>query len=157
MTEVEAVTTYVTSLTREQLAELRQYLEAKGYAFRRAKYSHFAASSNNVSLTAYTNGKVLVQGKGTADFVRYYLEPQLLKEIKFGYEYLLNENLSIEERIGVDESGKVRLSRKALLPKPEGAPETPPSGGDRGPRGPGRPGRPGSRSGGKTPSRSRRR
>ena len=106
MTEVEAVTSYVTSLTREQLAELRQYLEAKGYAFRRAKYSHFAASSNNLSLTAYTNGKVLVQGKGTADFVRYYLEPQLLKEIKFGYEYLLDENLSIEERIGVDESGK---------------------------------------------------
>ena len=106
VTDVEAVTSYITSLTREQLAELRQHLEAKGYTFRRPKYSHFAASGNNVSLTAYTNGKLLVQGKGTADFVRYYLEPQLLKEIKFGYDYLLDENLSIEERIGVDESGK---------------------------------------------------
>jgi len=104
--EVEAVTNYITSLTREQVTELRQYLEAKGYTFRRVKYSHFAASSRDVSLTAYTNGKLLVQGKGTADFVRYYLEPQLLREIKFGYEYLLEENLSIEERIGVDESGK---------------------------------------------------
>jgi ribonuclease HIII len=106
MTEVDTVTNYITSLTREQLGELRRYLETKGYEFRRAKYSHFAASGNNVSLTAYTNGKLLVQGKGTADFVRYYLEPQLLREIKFGYEHLLDEDLSIEERIGVDESGK---------------------------------------------------
>jgi len=106
MTEVDTVTNYITSLTREQLGELRRYLEAKGYEFRRAKYSHFAASGNNISLTAYTNGKLLVQGKGTADFVRYYLEPQLLQEIKFGYEHLLDEGLSFEERIGVDESGK---------------------------------------------------
>ena len=106
MTDTEAVTTYITSLTREQFAELRQYLQAKGYTFRRVKYSHFAASGNGLSLTAYTNGKLLVQGKGTADFVRYYLEPQLLREIKFGYEHLLDENLSLEERIGVDESGK---------------------------------------------------
>ena len=106
MTEVETVSSYVVSLTREQFAELRQYLEEKGYTFRRVKYTHFAASRNDLSLTAYTNGKLLVQGKGTADFVRYYLEPQLLKEIKFEYEHLLEENLSIEERIGVDESGK---------------------------------------------------
>jgi ribonuclease HIII len=104
--EVETATHYITPLTREQLRELREYLEAKGYAFRRVKYCHFAASSHDLSLTAYTNGKLLVQGKGTADFVRYYLEPQLLREIKFGYEHLLDENLSIEERIGVDESGK---------------------------------------------------
>jgi ribonuclease HIII len=104
--EVETATHYITPLTREQLRELREYLEAKGYAFRRVKYCHFAASSHDLSLTAYTNGKLLVQGKGTADFVRYYLEPQLLKEVKFGYEHLLDENLSIEERIGVDESGK---------------------------------------------------
>jgi len=106
MTEVDTVTNYITSLTREQLGELRRYLEAKGYEFRHPKYSHFAASGSNISLTAYTNGKLLVQGKGTADFVRYYLEPQLLREIKFGYEHLLDENLSFEERIGVDESGK---------------------------------------------------
>jgi len=104
--EVEAVANYITSLTREQVAELRQYLEEKGYVLRPVKYSHFAASGHNVSLTAYLNGKLLVQGKGTADFVRYYLEPQLLKDVKFGYEYLLDEHLSLEERIGVDESGK---------------------------------------------------
>ena len=70
------------------------------------KYAHFGASNKEVNLTCYRSGKLLVQGKGTADFVRYYLEPQLLKEVKFGYEYLLNEELSLEERIGVDESGK---------------------------------------------------
>jgi len=106
VTDTDAATTYITSLTREQIAELRRYLETKGYTFRRVKYSHFAAAGDGVNLTAYTNGKLLIQGKGTADFVRYYLEPQLLKEIKFGYEHLLDENISVEERIGVDESGK---------------------------------------------------
>jgi ribonuclease HIII len=106
VTEAETATHYITSLTREQIAELRRHLESRGYAFKQPKYSHFAAAGTNINLTAYTNGKLLVQGKGTADFVRYYLEPQLLREIKFGYEHLLDENLSIEERIGVDESGK---------------------------------------------------
>jgi ribonuclease HIII len=106
VTEVETATHYITSLTREQIAELRRYLESKAFVFKHPKYSHFAAAGDNLNLTAYTNGKLLVQGRGTADFVRYYLEPQLLKEIKFGYDHLLDENVSIEERIGVDESGK---------------------------------------------------
>jgi ribonuclease HIII len=70
------------------------------------KFAYFGASGDNVNITCYTNGRLLVQGKGTADFVRYYLEPELLREIRFGYEYLLQEGLSGEERIGVDESGK---------------------------------------------------
>ncbi|MBN2565674.1 MAG: S1 RNA-binding domain-containing protein, partial [Candidatus Eisenbacteria bacterium] len=59
--------------------------------------------------------------------------------------------------IGIDDSGKVRLSRKALLPKPEGAPaggQGSEGGGDRG-----RPrersgARPGDRSGGRSGDRS---
>ena len=106
MTEVDTATNYITSLTLKQISDLRQYLEGKGFTFRRVKYSHFAAAGQDVSLTVYTNGKLLVQGRGTGDFVRYYLEPELLREIKFGYEDLLNDDISLEERIGVDESGK---------------------------------------------------
>ncbi len=106
MTEHEATTNYVCTLDREQVRQLKLYLQEKGYEFREMKYAHYGASNKQVSLTCYRNGKLLVQGRGTADFVRYYLEPQLLKEIKFGYEYLLNEELSLEERIGSDESGK---------------------------------------------------
>ena len=106
MSEIETTTNYICTLDREQVKQLKLYLQEKGYEFREVKYAYFGASNSEVSLTCYRNGKLLVQGKGTADFVRYYLEPQLLKEIKFGYEYLLNEELSLEERIGVDESGK---------------------------------------------------
>ena len=106
MSEIETTTNYIHTLDREQVKQLKLYLQEKGYEFREVKYAYFGASNSEVSLTCYRNGKLLVQGKGTADFVRYYLEPQLLKEIKFGYEYLLNEELSLEERIGVDESGK---------------------------------------------------
>ncbi len=106
MSEIETTTNYVHTLDREQVKQLKFYLQEKGYEFREVKYAYFGASNSEVSLTCYRNGKLLVQGKGTADFIRYYLEPQLLKEIKFGYEYLLNEELSLEERIGVDESGK---------------------------------------------------
>ncbi len=53
----------------------------------------------------YTSGKLVVQGKGTTDFVQFYLEPQLLGEAKLGYEHILDPTM-LEPRIGVDESGK---------------------------------------------------
>lgn len=104
--EVETTNSYICSLDREQIKQLKLYLQEKGYEFKEMKYTYFGAMSKGLSLTCYRSGKLLVQGKGTADFVRYYLEPQLLKEIKFGYEYLFDEKVSLEERIGVDESGK---------------------------------------------------
>jgi len=102
----QPINTYICRLDKEKIAKLRAYLRERGYTFKEVKYAYFGASRNNVSITCYTNGRLLVQGKGTADFVRYYLEPQLLREIRFGYEYLLREGLSGDERIGVDESGK---------------------------------------------------
>lgn len=97
---------YICTLDKEKVAQLHAYLRERGYVFREVKYAHFRASRDNVSITCYTSGRLLIQGKGTADFVRYYLEPQLLREIRYGYEYLLREGVSGEERIGVDESGK---------------------------------------------------
>jgi ribonuclease HIII len=102
----QPVSTYICTLDKEKIAQLRAYLQERGYTFKEVKYAYFGASRNNVNITCYTNGRLLVQGKGTADFVRYYLEPQLLREIRFGYEYLLREGLPGDERIGVDESGK---------------------------------------------------
>jgi len=105
-TESVAANSYICSLDREQVKQIKLYLQEKGYEFRDVKFAYFGAQSKGLSLTCYRSGKLLVQGKGTADFIRYYLEPQLLKEIKFGYEYLFDEEISLEERIGVDESGK---------------------------------------------------
>jgi len=53
----------------------------------------------------YKSGKLVIQGKGTTDFIQFYLEPVLLGEAKLGYEHILDPTM-LESRIGVDESGK---------------------------------------------------
>jgi len=102
----QQVSNYICTLDKEKIEQLRAYLLERGYVLKEVKFAYFGASGNNVNITCYTNGRLLIQGKGTADFVRYYLEPELLREIRFGYEYILQEGVSGEERIGVDESGK---------------------------------------------------
>jgi len=47
----------------------------------------------------------VVQGKGTKEFVEFVLEPEILKQVKLGYETVLNPDLLLP-RFGVDESGK---------------------------------------------------
>ena len=75
--------------------------------FREIPYAHFGAEhrGEKVNVAVYTSGKLVVQGKGTTDFVQFYLEPQLLGEARLGYEHILDPTM-LEPRIGVDESGK---------------------------------------------------
>ncbi len=104
--DAKPVNSYTCVLTREQIEILRMLLIQKGFTFQDVKYAHFGASGNNVSLTLYRNRKLLIQGKGTVDFIKYLLEPEVLKEVRFGYEHVLNEKEGQAARIGVDESGK---------------------------------------------------
>jgi ribonuclease HIII len=53
----------------------------------------------------YESGKLVLQGKGTQEFIEFVLEPEILKEAKLGYETVLNPEL-LAPRLGVDESGK---------------------------------------------------
>jgi ribonuclease HIII len=80
-------------------------LTARGFEFKEVPYAHFGASTRDVSVAAYQSGKLVVQGKGTQEFVEFYLEPELLKEAKLGYEHILDPEM-LMPRIGVDESGK---------------------------------------------------
>jgi ribonuclease HIII len=48
---------------------------------------------------------VLIQGKDTADFIQFTLEPEILGEARFGYEEILQPDL-FAPHFGVDESGK---------------------------------------------------
>ena len=75
--------------------------------FREVPYALFGAEhrGDKVSVVMYESGKFVIQGKGTTDFIQFYLEPVLLGEAKLGYEHILNPEL-LQPRIGVDESGK---------------------------------------------------
>jgi ribonuclease HIII len=100
-------TSYTCPLDAGKLPQLKRDLEARGFMFRDVPYAHFGAEhrGEKVSLTAYQSGKLVIQGKGTTDFVQFYLEPQLLGEARLGYEHILNPEM-LEPRMGVDESGK---------------------------------------------------
>ena len=68
-------------------------------------YARFAAEKEKTNVVFYESGKLVVQGKGTQEFVEFVLEPEILKEARLGYEAVLNPDLLLP-RLGVDESGK---------------------------------------------------
>lgn len=85
---------------------MKRDLMEQGFEIReKVPHAFYGASNNGVSLTAFRNGKLLIQGKGAHDFIVFYLEPILLKEVSLGYEEILDPSIA-EARIGVDESGK---------------------------------------------------
>ena len=100
-------TSYTCTLDAGKIPQLKRDLQARGFVFRELPYTHFAAEhrGEKVNVAVYTSGKLVIQGKGTTDFVQFYLEPQLLGEARLGYEHILDPTM-LERRIGVDESGK---------------------------------------------------
>lgn len=100
-------TSYTCTLDADKVEQLKAYLQDRGYEFREVAHAHFGAASrtDKVNISAYHSGKLVIQGKGTTDFVQFVLEPQILQEVKMGYEHVLDPTM-LEPRIGVDESGK---------------------------------------------------
>lgn len=99
------ITSHTTKLTPEQAATLRVYLRDHDFIFRDVPYADFAGAKGQVNVVFYTSGKLVVQGKGTQEFVEFILEPLILQEARLGYEEVLTPEL-LAPRIGVDESGK---------------------------------------------------
>jgi ribonuclease HIII len=99
------LTSYTAKLNDGQAASLHEWLKQNRYEFRDVPYARFAAGKDKLTVVFYESGKLVVQGKGTQDFVEFILEPEILKEAKIGYEEVLNPDL-ILPRFGVDESGK---------------------------------------------------
>jgi len=100
------VTSYTVPLTDAQAATLRQLLADRGYDFATKPHALFAASKGKLNVTVYQKGpKVLVQGKDTADFIRFTLEPEVLGEARLGYEEVLDP-AHFAPHFGIDESGK---------------------------------------------------
>ncbi|HVM48208.1 MAG TPA: ribonuclease HIII [Candidatus Acidoferrum sp.] len=102
---MKPLTSYTCKLTDAQATALKAWLEAHHYQFREVPYARFAAEKEKTNMVFYQSGKLVVQGKGTQEFVEFVLEPEILKEVKLGYEAVLNPDLLLP-RLGVDESGK---------------------------------------------------
>jgi len=102
---LKPLTSYTCKLSDAEASALRDWLEKHGYAFREAPYARFAAEKDKTNLVFYESGKLVVQGKGTQEFIEFVLEPEILKQARLGYEAVLNPELLVP-RLGVDESGK---------------------------------------------------
>ena len=97
---------YTQLLASEHVAKLRSLLEELGFEFSSKPYTLLFAQKNKLSVAVYEKGpKVLVQGKGVAEFVQFELEPKVLGEARLGYEEVHLPKM-FEPHFGIDESGK---------------------------------------------------
>ncbi len=99
------LTSHTCKLSSAQAKSLRDWLVARSYRFRDVPYAQFAAEGEKLNLVFYESGKLVVQGKRTQEFVEFVLEPEILQEVRLGYEEILDPEL-LAPRVGVDESGK---------------------------------------------------
>jgi len=100
------VNSYTAALTPAQVETLRSALEEQAFEFTEKTHAIYSARRGKLNVTVYEKGpKVLVQGKETADFVKFTLEPQVLGEARLGYEEI-HDPEQFEPHFGIDESGK---------------------------------------------------
>jgi ribonuclease HIII len=100
------VNSYTIAIQPVQAEALRKFLQDQQFEFVERRYTIFFAQKAKLSVAVYEKGpKVVVQGKGTEEFVRFQLEPEILKEARIGYEEVLNPEM-FEPHFGIDESGK---------------------------------------------------
>ena len=102
---------YVCTINVEQAAELRVILENSGWEFSTLPYAKFKATKDHTTIAAYESGKLVVQGRGTEEFVLYTLEPEILHTFTYGYEDVVDPVkpetvFEITPHGGIDESGK---------------------------------------------------
>src|SRR5581483_6870015 len=102
---VKPLTSYTGKLTDDQASALEAALRSRNWKSRQVPYARFAAEKDKTNIVFYESGKLVVQGKGTQEFIEFVLEPEILKEARLGYEAVLNPEL-LAPRLGVDESGK---------------------------------------------------
>jgi ribonuclease HIII len=101
------IASYTVKLDDAQMAKLGALLAAKGWTPFEVAYTRFAYKADHlkVNVSAYTSGKVVVAGKGTEDFVRDVIEPEITGAAKLGYDEVLHPDW-FESHAGLDESGK---------------------------------------------------
>jgi ribonuclease HIII len=97
---------YTHPVTSEQAEKLRTLLQERAFTFSPKPYTIFFAQKDKLSVAVYEKGpKVLLQGRGVEDFVKFTLEPEIFGEARLGYEEVHSPEM-FEPHFGVDESGK---------------------------------------------------
>ena len=94
------------ALTAEQADKLRGIVERQGFKFEPRPYTLYFGQKPGLTVAVYEKGpKAVIQGKETADFIQFTLEPEVLGEARLGYEDLHHPE-RFTPHFGIDESGK---------------------------------------------------
>lgn len=98
-------TLYTLKLEDVRMTTLEGICEAKLWERYDVDYARFAFRGPKVNVVGYKSGKVVIQGKGTEDFIVDVLEPEVTGEARFGYDEIHHPEW-FEPHAGLDESGK---------------------------------------------------
>ncbi len=111
----ELATSYVCKVDDVQRRRMEAALRERGWEFSVVPHAHWKATREKVNAVCYLSGKLTVQGKGTGEFVLYFLEPEILGEARLGYVEPAGPTAAAaasvaaefdEPHAGMDESGK---------------------------------------------------
>lgn len=94
---------FVAKINLSLADKLREDLLTQGFELNTPPYTLFAALKSGVSCVLYTSGKLTVQGKNKDEFIRFYLEPEILGSLAYSHPEI---TLDLTPRIGIDEAGK---------------------------------------------------
>ena len=103
MSEKKIPNTFVTKIDLTLSEKIKDDLLDQGFELSTPPYTVFSAKKPGISCTLYNSGKLMVQGKNKQDFITFYLEPEILKDLRFSYPETM---VDMTERIGIDEAGK---------------------------------------------------
>src|SRR5579862_2923978 len=97
---------FTAPLSAAQAAKLKTLLQAENFEFEPRPYTLYFARKEKLSLAVYEKGpKIVVQGKGAGEFVKFRLEPEIFGEARLGYEEVHSPEM-FAPHFGIDESGK---------------------------------------------------
>jgi ribonuclease HIII len=96
---------YTIKLDDAQMEKVRDICDQRYWERYEVNYARFAFKGPKLNVVGYESGKLVLQGKDTEDFIINTLEPEVTKEVKFGYDEVLHPEW-YESHAGMDESGK---------------------------------------------------
>ena len=99
--EPKKVAMHTLKLDVAEAAKLRTILVAKGWVSFPVDHAAFAFKGENLNIVHYKSGKCVISGKGTEDFVKFTLEPDVTGQAVLGYEEANNPEW-FEEHAGLD-------------------------------------------------------
>lgn len=94
---------FTTTLDLQWADKLLHDLQSKEFEISKPPYTRFSGKKKGLTCTLYDSGKLVVQGKECAEFVEFYLEPEILKTFTFSHPLA---QMDLTPHIGIDESGK---------------------------------------------------